>query len=144
MAKWKNRFALPGTPEAESHWPGWPPMFLLIALGTLIGFGGANVLAAWILGHAAMTGYFHGGLWRGLAVLFGSLVPGLVITYWFYSGETLAAQMAAVQTAQRQAAKHQLKLLESQHEPHMLFNTLANLRVLIGIDPPVRRRCSTN
>jgi LytS/YehU family sensor histidine kinase len=27
-------------------------------------------------------------------------------------------------------------LLQSQLEPHMLFNTLANLRVLIGIDPP--------
>ena len=135
LAKWQNRFARPGTPEAESHWPGWPPMFVLIALGTLIGFSGGNVLAGWILGHA-MPGYFHGSLWRGLAVLFGSLVPGLVITYWFYSRETLAAQVAAVQTAQRQAAEHQLKLLESQLEPHMLFNTLANLRVLIGVDPP--------
>jgi DNA-binding LytR/AlgR family response regulator len=30
----------------------------------------------------------------------------------------------------------QPKLLETQLEPHMLFNTLANLRALIGIDPP--------
>ena len=29
-----------------------------------------------------------------------------------------------------------MKLLESQLEPHMLFNTLANLRVLIALDPP--------
>jgi LytS/YehU family sensor histidine kinase len=65
-----------------------------------------------------------------------SLVPGVVITYWFYSRETIATKEAAVLTAQRQAAEHQLKLLESQLEPHMLFNTLANLRVLIGIDPP--------
>jgi sensor histidine kinase YesM len=36
----------------------------------------------------------------------------------------------------RSATENQLKLLESQLEPHMLFNTLANLRVLIGIDPP--------
>ena len=135
LAKWQNRFALAGTPQAESHWPGWPPMFVLIVLGTLIGFSSGNVLAGWILGHA-MPGYFQGSLWRGLAMLFGSLVPGMVITYWFYSRETLAAQVAAVQTAQRQAAEHQLKLLESQLEPHMLFNTLANLRVLIGIDPP--------
>ncbi|MCM2355983.1 MAG: histidine kinase, partial [Arenimonas sp.] len=34
------------------------------------------------------------------------------------------------------AAENQLKLLESQLEPHMLFNTLANLRVLIALDPP--------
>ena len=135
LAKWQNRFALPGTPEAESHWPGWPSMFVLIAVGTLIGFSGGNVLAGWALGHA-MPGHFRGGLWRVLGLVFGSLVPGLVITYWFYSRASLAAHLAAVQTAQRQAAEHQLKLLESQLDPHMLFNTLANLRVLIGIDPP--------
>src|SRR5690606_21211369 len=28
-----------------------------------------------------------------------------------------------------------LKLLEAQLEPHMLFNTLANLRALIAVDP---------
>jgi LytS/YehU family sensor histidine kinase len=42
-------------------------------------------------------------------------------------------QLAA---AQRDVAETQLKLLESQLEPHMLFNTLANLRVLIALDPP--------
>src|SRR5690606_22156517 len=38
--------------------------------------------------------------------------------------------------AQRQASEARLRLLESQLEPHMLFNTLANLRALIGSDPP--------
>lgn len=33
------------------------------------------------------------------------------------------------------ATEARLKLLETQLEPHMLFNTLANLRVLIGTDP---------
>ncbi len=50
--------------------------------------------------------------------------------------ERLSSARAAAATAQRQAAEHQLRLLQSQLEPHMLFNTLANLRVLIGIDPP--------
>ena len=36
---------------------------------------------------------------------------------------------------ERLATETRLKLLESQLEPHMLFNTLANLRVLIGTDP---------
>jgi signal transduction histidine kinase len=40
------------------------------------------------------------------------------------------------QVAQREAAEQRLKLLEAQLEPHMLFNTLANLRILIGTDPP--------
>jgi hypothetical protein len=50
--------------------------------------------------------------------------------------ERLASARAAAEAAQRQAAEHQLRLLQSQLEPHMLFNTLANLRVLIALDPP--------
>ena len=50
--------------------------------------------------------------------------------------ERLAHARADAEAARRAAAENQLKLLESQLEPHMLFNTLANLRVLIGIDPP--------
>src|SRR2546428_7082195 len=38
--------------------------------------------------------------------------------------------------AKHSAAESKLKLLESKLEPHMLFNTLANLGVLIGTDPP--------
>ena len=49
--------------------------------------------------------------------------------------ERLASARAQAEAAQRQAAEHQLRLLQSQLEPHMLFNTLANLRVLIGLDP---------
>ena len=36
----------------------------------------------------------------------------------------------------KQATEARLKLLETQLEPHMLFNTLANLRALIATDPP--------
>lgn len=48
--------------------------------------------------------------------------------------ERLHQANAQAQAAQRQAAENQLRLLQSQLEPHMLFNTLANLRVLIGLD----------
>jgi signal transduction histidine kinase len=50
------------------------------------------------------------------------------------SMERLAAARAQAEAAQRLAAENQLRLLQSQLEPHMLFNTLANLRVLIGLD----------
>jgi hypothetical protein len=36
---------------------------------------------------------------------------------------------------ERQALQAQLRLLQAQIEPHMLFNTLANLQGLIAIDP---------
>jgi hypothetical protein len=135
LARWKHRHAAPDSPEAQSQWPGWPLMMIAIVLGTVIGFSVGNELARLLTG-AASPGYFRGSWSQALWLLLASLVPSAVITYWYYSRETIAAQAAAVQTAQRQAAEHQLKLLESQLEPHMLFNTLANLRVLIGIDPP--------
>jgi hypothetical protein len=121
--------------ESRSRWPGWPWMLPIIVVGTVIGFSVGNEIAGWITGHRS-PGYLRGSLSQALSMLTLSLVPGVVITYWFYSREVIAGQQAAMLTAQRQAAEHQLKLLESQLEPHMLFNTLANLRVLIGIDPP--------
>jgi hypothetical protein len=135
LARWKHRHALPGTPDAQSDWPGWPLMLPLIVAGTIFGFGVGNPVAGWLTGHHS-GGFFRGNLTQSFWLLLGALVPGLIITYYFYARETIAAKEAAIQTAQRQAAEHQLKLLESQLEPHMLFNTLANLRVLIGLDPP--------
>jgi len=66
----------------------------------------------------------------------GVFVLSLGITYFFYARGRMAAMETRTETALRSAAESQLKLLESQLEPHMLFNTLANLRVLIAQDPP--------
>jgi signal transduction histidine kinase len=59
--------------------------------------------------------------WSSLGISFGFL-------FYFYHREKS-------RELQRQATETRLKLLESQLEPHMLFNTLANLRALIGTDP---------
>ena len=45
-------------------------------------------------------------------------------------------ERARAEAASRQAVEAQLNLLRTQLEPHMLFNTLANLRSLMTIDPP--------
>jgi len=42
---------------------------------------------------------------------------------------------ARAEAIERRAAQAQLRLLQAQIEPHMLFNTLANLQGLIAIDP---------
>jgi sensor histidine kinase YesM len=47
----------------------------------------------------------------------------------------LARERARAEATERQALQAQLQLLQAQIEPHMLFNTLANLRGLIGLDP---------
>ncbi len=77
-----------------------------------------------------------------MGFLFVSLAAGAVITYFFLSREQLAATrlslaqtQAQAEAAQRHASESQLTLLQSQLEPHMLFNTLANLRALINQDP---------
>jgi len=45
------------------------------------------------------------------------------------------AALLRAETIERQALQAQLRLLQAQIEPHMLFNTLANLQGLIAIDP---------
>jgi len=134
-ARWKHRHAPRGSAEARSNWPGWPLMMAIIFVGSVLGFSSGGTIAEWITGRPTV-GFLRGGPTQTIALLLTCLIPALVITYWFYSRELIAEHEAAAQTAQRQAAENQLKLLESQLEPHMLFNTLANLRVLIGIDPP--------
>jgi signal transduction histidine kinase len=57
------------------------------------------------------------------------------ISYFFISRGRDQRRQQEIATAQRDAAEARLKLLESQLEPHMLFNTLANLRALIAVDP---------
>jgi hypothetical protein len=53
--------------------------------------------------------------------------------------ERIKAERAEARThaerIERQAVQAQLRLLQAQIEPHMLFNTLANLQGLIAIDP---------
>src|SRR5574341_1327605 len=122
-------------PLAQHGWPGWAAMALVIVPGVVLGYALGSRLAALLLGRAAAAE--PAGDWRAYAVsLTVSLAATLVATYFFMSREQLAEARAAAEAAQRIAAEHQLKLLESQLEPHMLFNTLANLRALIALDPP--------
>jgi hypothetical protein len=60
---------------------------------------------------------------------------GAGISYFFYASARSSYLTSALETSRQLATEAQLKLLQSQLEPHMLFNTLANLRVLIGMDP---------
>jgi sensor histidine kinase YesM len=63
-----------------------------------------------------------------------SIVTGGAISYFFYSAGKSHYLHSALEASQRQATEAQLKLLQSQLDPHMLFNTLANLRALIATD----------
>ncbi|TXC67013.1 sensor histidine kinase [Piscinibacter aquaticus] len=66
-------------------------------------------------------------------ILFTVLVGGLGLRH-FATREQLAREAAERAEAQRTAIEAQLRLLRTQLEPHMLFNTLANLRGLVRED----------
>ncbi len=134
-ARWLNRRNVERDARFRSGWPGWGPMAGILVVGTALGYSAGNAFANWALGFDS-AGLFASDPRRALGMLAFSLVPGVGATYFFYSRERIAATEARALMAQREAAESQLRLLESQLEPHMLFNTLANLRVLIGIDPP--------
>ena len=131
----RRRVARGLPPGRPFGFPGWRWLLALCALGLALGPILGNLLAAQISGDHLpglwpLAGSAKGITW--LLTLLASAIAVLTLSLL----ERLAHARADAEGARRAAAENQLKLLESQLEPHMLFNTLANLRVLIGIDPP--------
>ena len=134
LAAWVAR-RRPDDPAAQRPWPGWGLMGPWIVVSVVLGY----LFGATLAGALTETRHLHdllAGNLRALAVISVVVLAVSAGTTWvFYSRAQLAATEAAAQAAQRSAAETQLRLLQSQLEPHMLFNTLANLRVLISLDP---------
>jgi sensor histidine kinase YesM len=131
--RWRVARGLP--PGRPFGFPGWRWLLSLCVLGLALGPIFGNLLAAKISGDHIPGLWPFAGNGKGitwLLTLLASAIAVLTLTLF----ERLAHARADAEAARRAAAENQLKLLESQLEPHMLFNTLANLRVLIGIDPP--------
>ncbi|WP_191602939.1 sensor histidine kinase [Marinomonas algicola] len=81
-----------------------------------------------------------------LRILFSFL-----ITYIFYSthrlnekDKELQAQKLKTLMQEKQLTESNYKMLQSQMEPHFLFNTLANIRVLIDIEPESAKKMTDN
>lgn len=116
-----------GTP-APGH------MAVLVFVAVLLGYGLGAIGAKLVLGRVPLYGL--DSLPRAtLGFVLMSLMAASFGAYYFTSRAQLAQARLAHEEAQRQASEARLRLLESQLEPHMLFNTLANLRALIGTDP---------
>jgi signal transduction histidine kinase len=110
------------------------PMTRWLLMGVIaipIGFVVGHQFAFLLLGEPLrMVGYLSVSL---IPVLFTLVVGGLGL-HSFATREQLAQEAAARSEAQRLAVESQLRLLRAQLEPHMLFNTLANLRSLVRED----------
>lgn len=82
----------------------------------------------------------------GPAVLLG-LVFGGIVSAFFYLRERNASLQAEIHRrdllrleAEKRQIQAQLNLLQAQIEPHFLFNSLANVSVLIDSDPALANR----
>ena len=118
----------------RGNWPGWPITLVIIVLGVWAGVNGGYALAGRLLGTSTTAPSLQNPRTLFIVVTVCVLASiGFTLVSW--GRARLAATEAQAQRAQRAAAENQLKLIESQLEPHMLFNTLANLRVLIASDP---------
>ena len=128
LATWLVRRA-PSDPALRSRWPGLAWMLICILAGTIAGYSLGSQIGDMV------TGLTTPSLLQNRPAMVISLIAAIGATSFFYANERLHQEQAAAEAARRLAAESQLKLIESQLEPHMLFNTLANLRVLIGLDP---------
>jgi Histidine kinase/Histidine kinase-, DNA gyrase B-, and HSP90-like ATPase len=116
--------------ESVRTWGIWAGVVLGFLIGPALGLSVGD----------AITGFTSPSLLRldssaSRITVIITLIGTAVAVYVFSGMERLSSARAEAEAAQRQAAENQLRLLQSQLEPHMLFNTLANLRVLIGLDP---------
>lgn len=69
-----------------------------------------------------------------------ALLFGAIVSYVFISLGMLAQEKVKRLEIEKSAAETELKLLQSQMEPHFLFNTLSNVISLIDTDPEKARR----
>ena len=124
--------------SAETGWPkgiaGVAIVALGIAGGYLLGnFAGNQVCLQFGLYGAGGPPVDRQADLRNSILI--TVMAGLVGCYYFYSVSRSAYLERKMGEERQLADEARLKLLETQLEPHMLFNTLANLRALIGVDP---------
>ena len=112
-------------------WPrGWR-WLLLVAAGVACGYVLGTLIGNRYSGETTAP-WGHGPLPTPLAI---TVAAAVAISFYFYSRATRRQLQLDMARIERDAAEARLKLLETQLEPHMLFNTLANLRVLVASDP---------
>lgn len=120
----------------ESGWPqGWAAVGLVV-VAIPIGYVAGNFIGDAM---CRTLGLYTGPVPNPMENLRNSVLvtvlAGIVAIYYFYSQGRSSYLERKMGETQRLADEARLKLLEAQLEPHMLFNTLANLRALIGVDP---------
>jgi len=117
---------------SDHYWPSGMRGVVLVLGAIAVGYLVGTTIGDLYCGVCALREAEPGRQRTSLVI---TLLAGVAGSYFFHSLGKAKAQQAKIALAERDAAEARLKLLQTQLEPHMLFNTLANLRVLIGVDP---------
>ena len=121
---------------------------LLAVLGMITGLIAGRALAAAILGQPLD---WRTGVVEDSSTFMVSLVVSVfgtatgIVYFWTREREAVLSMHTAevrekAEIVARELTETQLRLLRAQIEPHMLFNTLSNLRALIAQDPPAAQK----
>ncbi len=121
-------------PRRSNGWPqGWRGI-ALVAIGCALGYVIGTTIADILFGVSSW-----GATLRHPSALLSDFGPTAtfctIVAGWFWARGQARAHRAQIAAATHAATLARLNLLQSQLEPHMLFNTLANLRALIAADP---------
>lgn len=116
------------------------PFCLLLAVAIPVAQQAGNLIAAQILG-IPLESLAAVRARNATSILVMTVLACLFMTWIFWNRQRLEqwktqAEIEKTRAAaiEKQALQAQLQLLQAQIEPHMLFNTLANLRGLISLD----------
>ncbi|MEC5216674.1 hypothetical protein RCH09_001627 [Actimicrobium sp. GrIS 1.19] len=106
----------------------------LVTVAAPAGFVLGGALASAMLG-LPFTNFGLNHLHANTAVLVMSVLVSLLATWYFWTQGRLERMKADTALTEQRALEARMQLLQAQIEPHMLFNTLANLQGLITLDP---------
>lgn len=112
---------------APTYWPPAGRAALMLLTGILAGYALGTWIGDLYAGHSTWD-LLALNRQRFIGLLVSSVAISVAFVGFFY-------QRGKTEALQRQASEAQLMLLQSQLEPHMLFNTLAHVRALVHTDP---------
>ena len=112
--------------------PDRASVLLSLAIGIPIGYVLGYTTAYSLLGEPV---HIAGLSSSRTAAIAATILAGGFVTYLAWLRNRLSDEAAARSLAQTLVVEAELRMLRAQLEPHMLFNTLANLRSLVDDDP---------
>lgn len=114
-----------------------PKQVLLFVMPVIIivGFYAGSSLARVLLGLPTKSFTYNNDRHLLIVSMVITVVVTIIINWFFTSQNTIAKLRVKTAEESERATQAQLSMLLAQIEPHMLFNTLANLRALIDSEP---------